>query len=190
MHSFVYLFICLFVYLSGFAHSARPGWRITACGWVVRGVIGLFFKNHWMQGHKAPMRPREAPTWFPGGPHEAPRCSLEPSRWHSWGLCILGASWWVKQSTSQITNGVFYTGFIVFFSCRQNVGLQRLNLKSVICWFYIGFISIFRLPWSPRRPQQDPQMAPRWSTWGPKVLPGTLQVTFVRLMYSLRLVVG
>ena len=33
----------------------------------MRGVVGLFFKNHVMQGHKAPMRPREAPTRPPDG---------------------------------------------------------------------------------------------------------------------------
>jgi hypothetical protein len=29
--------------------------------------MGLFFFNHWMQGHKAPMKPREAPTRPPDG---------------------------------------------------------------------------------------------------------------------------
>ena len=47
--------------------------------------------------------------------------------------------------------------------------------------FYIGFINILRFPWSPRKLQQDPQMAPRWPTWGPKVLPGTFQEAYVFL---------
>ena len=116
-----------FLYLSGFAHSARPGWRIRACGWIVRGVIGLFFKNHWMQGHNAPMKPREVPTRPPDGsqvahmrPQDVPWSPPGGIREACAFLAPRGGSSKARPKSRMV---FFYIGFIVFLSCRQNVGL-------------------------------------------------------------------
>ena len=63
----------------------------------MRGVVGLLFKNHVMQGQKASMRPREAPTRPPDGsqvahmrPQDVPRSPLGDTRGACASLVLRG----------------------------------------------------------------------------------------------------
>ena len=68
-------------------------------------------------------------------------------------------------------------------ACRSNLG-HLLAAQTYVFELQEGFHE------APGGPPQDPQMVPRWPTRGPKMFPGALQVTFVRFVYSWRLVVG
>ena len=86
----------------------------------MRGVVGLLFKNHVMQGHKAPMKPREAPTRPPDGSQVA-HMRPQDVPWSPPGdireaCAFLAPHGGLSKARPKSRRVLFYIGLIVFLS--------------------------------------------------------------------------
>ena len=98
-----------------------------------------------------PDGPQMAPRWFPDGQHGAPRWSQEPSRWHSWGLCIHVASWWVSRACPKTRIVCVYTLDFTYYHLEQQDWIHKVvnahcqvDLQPSWCRMMLSHLSIYK----------------------------------------------
>ena len=88
-------------------------------------------------------------------------------------------------STSQITNGVVYTGFIVFFELQMNRWSSDIEPQTfkllILHWFYKHIQAPMKPQKAPTRPPDGFQMANMRPQGAPRIPPSDIREAYVFL---------